>query len=178
MIWTLLRSWATPALAAAALAASIGGATVQTVRLHTERLAHAETKLAHAEQAAIKQAEARAAMLAAGVESHRRVIEIKEIAYAAQTQLDRARADADAARTAGERLRQRVAALTAAGRCPATTDPTTATTGPAADATGAMLADVFGRMEEAGRAMAAHADASRAAGLACQQAYDALTVAR
>ena len=97
----------------------------------------------------------------------------------ARAQIDRARRDADLARAAGNSLRARAdryASLCAApgpqpgpaGSAPA------APAGPPAAHPGLVLADVLGRLEDAGRPLAALADARGAAGTACERAHDAL----
>ena len=121
-----------------------------------------------------------AALLAVGLQTYRLASE--QAAHAdtrAQhaehiADLERARADAAAAADAGQRLRDRIAAITATcGR--AASDPGPASGSAPAVATADLLADVQRRLGEAAQGIAAHADAARAAGLACERSYDALT---
>lgn len=153
-------------------------------RLQTEReLSSAVAELA--EERAARDRE-RADLTAAALrESERaRAIETEwrtrhdAAAAAAQQQLDRARADARLARAAGDSLRNRAEVYArqcagqgaAAGVRPGAAGPGAATGGP-----GAVLADVLGRLEAAGRELAAVADARGAAGTACERAHDALS---
>jgi hypothetical protein len=125
-----------------------------------------------AERAALAAA-AQTAEAAARAEEQRRVAAVEEIRRGAQEQLDRVAADAAAARTAGNRLRDRVAILTAAcSRTPG--DPAAAAGSPPTADTRVLLADVFSEVERTGREMAAAADRARLAGAACERAYDAL----
>ena len=99
---------------------------------------------------------------------------VQEIANEAQKELDVARSDADAARSAGERLRDRIAQLTAACRATAS-NPDAANAGAPAEAPADLLADVQRRLDEAADGIAGFADKSSAAGKACERSYDALT---
>ena len=80
---------------------------------------------------------------------------------------------AAAARRAGGRLQQRVAALVAAARAAAHSgvEPAGA---PAGDSIG-VLAYVFGRADARAGILAEYADAARIAGAGCERDYDALT---
>jgi hypothetical protein len=97
----------------------------------------------------------------------------------AAAQLDRARRDADLARTAGNSLRARAAHYASLCAAPAGPQPgpgaPAAPAGPPASHPGLVLADVLGRLDAAGRELAALADARGAAGTACERAHDALT---
>lgn len=92
---------------------------------------------------------------------------------AALKDLTAARADAAAARSAHDRLRQRAAALAATARCvpgpAAAAEP-----GAPASAPADLLADVLGRAADRARQLADYADAARIAGEQCQRDYDAL----
>lgn len=138
-----------------------------------ERADHAETKRLHAEQIASLEQAGRKAVEDARTEEQRRYTALQEIAHETQAQLDQARTDAAGAADAGERLRKRVAQLTAGCRA-ATGHPGTSGSSPAADTTADLLADVFSEVERTGREMAAEADRRRIAGGACEKAYDAL----
>jgi len=170
----LLGPFLVPLLLSVSVVAGVSAA-VQTYRLNAERMAHSQSREQHALRLAAASRAAADEALAAAQETERRVVEIQEIADEAQTQLDQARRDADTARGAAERLRHRAAALAAAARCPTAADPAPALAGPAATAPADLLADVLGRVEQAGRELAAVSDARGAAGTACERAYDALT---
>ena len=159
---------------AIALAVAIGAAGIQTYRLASEQADHAATRAGHAEQLAGLERAAREAEQNARAEEQRRAAALQGAIREAETNLARARADAAAAASAGERMRQRVATLTSSCRAGAG-HPASSGAGPAAGATGDLLADVFDRVDQAVRDIAEHADAARAAGLACQAGYDALT---
>lgn len=146
----------------------------QTIRLADERQAHAETREDHAQKIASMNAAARDAEADARAEEQRRTAEVQKAADEAHQALERARADAAAAADAGQRLRDRLAGLTTScGAAPSGA----AAAGPGAPARTAadLLADVQRRLDEAADGIARHADAARAAGTACQRAYDALT---
>lgn len=136
-------------LAAAGLAGWLL-AGVQTWRLTAEAARQAE-------EAALRESAFRAALITQ-----------TEAANAATNSARRARADSAAAGRAADGLRGHVATL--AGQC---STPATGSA-PGADP-GALLADMLGRMEAAGRELAAEADRARIAGTACERAYEALT---
>lgn len=138
-----------------------------------ERADHAETKRQHAEQIAGFERTGREAVEEARIEEQRRYTALQEIAHETQTQLDRARADAAGAANAGDRLRKRIAAISASCRA-ATGNPAAASTGPAAGTAADLLDRVQQRLDDAADAIARHADAARIAGLACERAYDAV----
>ena len=77
----------------------------------------------------------------------------------------------------GERLRQRVAELTAGCRRAAGSAAVTGAS-PTARSGVDLLADVQRRLDEAAGRIARHADEARAAGLACERAYGALSASR
>ena len=83
-------------------------------------------------------------------------------------------ADASDASDAGERLRQRLAAITATCRVGAS-NPGSAAPGATAGAAGDMLADVQRRIDEATDGVAKFADKARTAGAACERSYRQLT---
>lgn len=149
-------------------------AGLQTYRLALEQGAHAGTLKRHAEQLLEQEQTARQAVTKARAEGERRYANLMEIATNAQTELDRARADAASAADAAGRLRQRIAAITAA-RCPAPSDTATAGSSAPADPAGDLLADVQRRLDEASTEFAGFADRARTAGAACERSYDALT---
>lgn len=158
----------------AALVSALLLAWVQTHRLIAERAAHADTRTQHAEMLAASERAAREAVEAARAEEQRRTDEVQKAADEALEALERARADAAAASTAGQRLRDRIAAITAGCRA-APGHPSPASGGPPADATADLLANVQRRLDEAADGVAGFADRAHAAGRACERGYDALT---
>lgn len=146
---------------------------VQTARLASEQRAHEKTRADAAEVVRDLEQQARTAEAAARATEQRWAASMEEISNDARAQIELAQADADAAALAGQRLRDRVAELTAACRRPAS-NPATASTGPATDATAGLLADMQRRLDEAADRIARHADDARAAGVACERAYGAL----
>lgn len=98
----------------------------------------------------------------------------QEIARDAETQARRHAQAAAASAIAGNGLRDRAAQFATAARCPAPEAATPAGASASAPGPAAVLADVLGRLEAAGRELAAVADARGAAGAACQRAYEAL----
>jgi hypothetical protein len=138
------------------------------VTLADERADRAREREALAGEA-LRQSEKARSLEAAWINRH------KEIAHEAQDQARRTAAAAAAAGIAGDGLRQRADRLAAAAaHCPAAPDATIAPSGPPASHPAAVLADVLGRLEAAGRELAAIADARGAAGAACERAYEAL----
>lgn len=128
----------------------------------------------HAQAVAQAAGTAREAEAQARLEEQRRAAALQEIADEADAARARATADADRARRAADSLRD--AARAAAARCSAPADdPTAAEPGASAASPGLVLADVLGRADDRAGELAAALDASRAAGLACERAYDALT---
>lgn len=164
------RPWMAWAALAAAAAVLVG---LQTMRLADERAAHSKTRAEHSAQMQQLERQALLQERAARLEEQRRTVEVQKAADEAQLQLEQARADAAAAGTAGQRLRDRIAQLTAACR-PAASKAPTASTGPATDATADLLARVQQRLDDAADGIARYADEARAAGTACQRSYDAL----
>lgn len=156
------------------LATALGGA-VLAFGHHERDAGRAEVRAqwdadrATAMQAAIIDQQANAA------ETARRLAAQQEINNATTAQLNRARADADAARSAGDRLRAQLAAYVSAHRGDASSHPAPEPAGPPASAPVDLLADMFRDSDEAAGILAAALDAARAAGLACERAYDALT---
>lgn len=146
---------------------------VQTIRLSDEQRDHAETREDHAQALAAMNEAARQAEAEARAEEQRRTAEVQKAADEAHHALERARADAAAADAAGQRLRERIAALTTACRA-GPGGAGAATPGTPADPAADLLADVQRRLDEAADGIAAHADAARAAGAACERAYDAV----
>ncbi|MFA7291829.1 MAG: DUF2514 family protein [Rhodocyclaceae bacterium] len=104
-------------------------------------------------------------------ETLRRIDRQQEAQHAFDKDAAQARADAVAAAGTAGRLRDQLAAFTA-GRTPS--DTATSSDSEAARATASVLADMLVGMEQDGRGLAAALDASRAAGLQCSRAYEAL----
>lgn len=134
---------------------------VQTERAIWER------RQAEAERKAKEQAEANAA------ETARRFAAQQAIINQALREKENARLDADRASAAGERLRKQIASLAAS--CRATSDPSAIGAGETAAASGDLLNGVLERLDQAADRIARYADEARAAGLACERSYDALT---
>ena len=107
------------------------------------------------------------ALHAALVEQTRRLNALREAADDAAAKSRRAHADARAADALAGSLREHVARL--AQRCSAP-----AAGSPAELAAGDVLADMLGRLEAAGRELAAEADRARVAGELCERSYDTL----
>lgn len=110
-----------------------------------------------------------AAYRAALIETTRRLTVQQEVTHAADLALAQARADADGAALAADRLRS--AARNAASRaCSAAP----AGPGAAASAPAVVLADVLQSADSRAGELAAAVDAARVAGIACERAYEAL----
>src|SRR5574337_2160053 len=140
------------------------------------RSGRAEVQQAWDKERAAQMAVAASASEAARAEEQRRTAAQQEVSRNATLALDQARADAARAAAAARGLRG--AAALAAARCDRSAADTAAAgaSAPAADP-GAVLADVLVSMEQAGRAVAAVADARDVALDACVGAYRALTAA-
>ena len=107
-------------------------------------------------------------------ETERRLKAQNEVVQSAQKSTDAARRDAAAAADASRRLRVQLAAF---GSTPAGGNDPAASCACQAAATGpGVLADVLRGIDDRAGALAAAADAARISGLACERAYDALTV--
>lgn len=147
---------------------------VQTARLHTAQLDAANTRAQNAQTLQhIADLTTKAAQAVRAQETQWAKAQ-EENARETATQLTSARADADRARRAGDRLQQRVAALVAAARAATAHPGAGPAIAPAGDAAG-MLANVLGRIDKRAGILAAHADAARIAGTSCERDYDALT---
>ncbi len=96
----------------------------------------------------------------------------QKVINAANLATTAALADADRARSAADRLRQRSRTL-AATSCPAA-DPGAIASGPPADTPADLLADLLGRVDSAAGEIGRYADQARIAGRACERSYDAL----
>lgn len=114
---------------------------------------------------------------AARQEEARRADATRKVIEDAHVKVESAQAAAALAGGAAERLQQRVAALIAAGRAPAG-NPSAPGRGPSKQSADALdlLSGVLVRMGGDAGQLAAYADRLRIAGLACERAYDSLTV--
>lgn len=131
----------------------------------------------NAERSAIAVASLKArndAVDAARIEEKRRADDQVKIAKDAHEQAESARGDARAADVVAGRLRQRIDELLAGGR--AASNSTAACSCTPEHDSNTMLADLFRRADERAGSLAADVDAARVAGIACERAYDALTI--
>lgn len=157
-------------LLGAFVAGHVGGVKAGAARV--QRILDAERAGWAAEREAMARNAATASEAARAMET-RRAAAIQEVITHAEVVAAQARSDAASSAAAGAGLRQRAA--TVAARCSgATGNPAAAVPGSAASTPGDLLADVLGRLDEAGRQLAAVADARGAAGAACERSYDAL----
>lgn len=139
--------------------------------LGISRVQVAETSAEYQRYKAQTEEQARKASEDARAEEQRRQAEQTKVVTDAKKQAQSALAAASAARTAGERLRDQLAA----SRREACGNPAPPPGSPATGPTPDLLADVQRRLDEAQDGIALHADQSRIAGLACERAYQALT---
>ena len=98
----------------------------------------------------------------------------KEVSNETNRLLPQVRVAADRGAVAGAGLRVRAAEV-AAHCAQAPDDPGAPPGGASAPGPGVLLADVLGRLEQAGRLVAEEATLRRIKGLACERDYDALT---
>lgn len=119
---------------------------------------------------AAAQAQAQAASAALS-ETVRRMEAQHAIAQQARTEAASAAAAAADLRVAADRLRARLAAATAS---PSASGPAAAARGPPTQSAADLCQGLLGRTLDAAGQLAAHADASRAAGIACERAYETL----
>ncbi|MCB0135980.1 MAG: DUF2514 family protein, partial [Caldilineaceae bacterium] len=96
---------------------------------------------------------------------------IEGVANDAQKRIDAARADARRAGAAADGLRRQLAAYLTTARA-GSADASAAAAGPPAAGALDLLADLFQRADGRAGELAAFADASHAAGAACERAYD------
>ncbi|MFM5422218.1 DUF2514 domain-containing protein [Aeromonas veronii] len=125
-----------------------------------------------------QQATAKAkATMEAREEELRRQASIDKVRDDAEKQIARAESDALAARDAADGVLEQAKRLAArAGKCPS--NPSATQSGAPAAEPSVVLADVLGRADARAGELAAAYDRSRAAGLACERAYDALRAGR
>ncbi len=153
----------------------------QTLRLHAAQLdaaaartAHAKDLMSHAKTLRTIADLTAAAVQAVRAQENQWAKAQEENARETANQIIAARADADDARRAGDRLQQRVAALVASARGAAAHPGAEPAVAPAGDPIG-VLADVLGRADKRAGILAEYADAARVAGASCERDYDALT---
>lgn len=115
------------------------------------------------------QAEHAAQLAKDTAETQRRTRTIMEAADAATIRSQEDRAAADAARTAADRLRQRLAKANTGA-----SDPATAASCATAIASADLHAQVLDRVIGAARQLSEYADSAVTAGRACERSYDAL----
>jgi hypothetical protein len=106
-------------------------------------------------------------------EEGRRIAALQGVIDETNKDLVAARAAADGAVAAGERLRAQLAIARGRGR--SGTNPATAGGSAPADTTEGMLADVQRRLDAAAERVGRFADESHIAGEACERAYQSLT---
>ncbi|WP_429129270.1 DUF2514 domain-containing protein [Aeromonas veronii] len=110
-------------------------------------------------------------------EEQRRQASIDKVRDDAEKQIARAESDALAARDAADGVLEQAKRLAArAGKCPS--NPSATQSGAPAAEPSVVLSDVLGRADARAGELAAAYDRSRAAGLACERAYDALLAGR
>ncbi|CAB4158487.1 Protein of unknown function DUF2514 [uncultured Caudovirales phage] len=142
-----------------------------------DRAAEAEIAQLHAQHAYAQTEQSK--LLAAAERDYRerekRAIEsLLETLNVTHARLLQARSDAAAARGSSDRLQKRVADLLAARAAEAAKSCPAARASPPADATGDLLADLFGRLDAAAGELGEYADRARIAGQACERAYGAI----
>jgi hypothetical protein len=144
-------------------------ATVHDARTEGMNIVYAQWAKAHL----VMSEKSRLAEEAARAEEQRRTTAQQGIVNDALKRAQESAAAASAADGAAQRLRERAASL--AARCGGSPgNSTVAGPSQAASTPGVVLADVLGRLESAGRELAAVATARGIAGAACERSYDSL----
>ncbi len=159
--------------ACVAIAALLGLAGLQTLRLADERAAHAKTVAQLERERGDWQRESRKAVEAALAEGNRRTAVAQKESQDARKKAQTLGTDLAAARAAGERLRGALAAATA--RANTASQPAASAVGSPPKGIDSLFDDLFREMEELGREMAAEADRRGIAGQACESIYDAMS---
>lgn len=142
---------------------------VLTVLLGLQTLRLSAAKAEHAQQLAEWADATRAASEQYRAVEQKRAEAQRKVVQDATAQVDLARRDAGRARLAHDRLRD--AAFAAGG---AASDPAAAGAGAATGGPGLVLANVLIGADGAAGELASALDEARAAGLACERAYDSL----
>lgn len=142
---------------------------VLTVLLGLQTLRLSAAKTEHAQQLAEWADATRAASEQYRAVEQKRAEAQRKVVQDAAAQVDLARRDAGRARLAHDRLRD--AAFTASG---AASDSAAAGAGAATGGSGLVLANVLVGVDGAAGELASALDEARAAGLACERAYDSL----
>ncbi|MFN9115364.1 MAG: DUF2514 family protein, partial [Bacteroidota bacterium] len=106
-----------------------------------------------------------------------RVIALEGVIHANTEKLAATQADAAAARVAADRLRDKLARITAASR-ERSTNPSAAAASPPAEDTTFLLADLLRRADERAGELAEFADRAHAAGQICEASYEAVSADR
>jgi hypothetical protein len=127
---------------------------------------HAQERKQFSDAARLAEAKARAT-------EQRRVTDLEAIQNEANKRTAALQADVVSARAAADSLRKHVARIAAARGGPASDSAASASSQTTAE-TGSLLSDVFVESIDRVVELAAYADAARAAGLACEQAYEAV----
>jgi hypothetical protein len=171
-LFSFANPWPVVAAAMGALCVLVG---VQTVRLDHEKTDRALDQREFAIERANAAQAAAAEMAAYRAEEARRADAQKVIDDETRKRLATAQADAASAVVASRRLSERVAALVAAARGASANPSSPGLSAPTVDPFG-MLADVLGRADQRAGLLADLADRRGAAGQACVDFYNSLTV--
>lgn len=145
----------------------------QAVWLAKEKAAHQATKTEHAEKLAEQERSARVNLETVRAKEVARVIALEGVIHANTEKLAATQADAAAARVAADRLRDKLARITAAAR-ERSANPGAAAASPPAEDTTVVLADLFRRADERAGELAEFADRAHTAGQICESSYDAV----
>jgi hypothetical protein len=168
-----------PLWAKALILAALAAAALWALHLWRESLredGREEVRAEWARESAAQHAAALAESQRNAAETARRLKAQKEISDAHERDLAAARRDAAGAAAVAGRLRDQLAARSAALRG-APGDPAAAGQCEAAIAASDLHANLFLEADARAGALARVADAARLAGLACERAYDSLTAA-
>lgn len=169
-----MRLTAGIALASAGMGLALGIA-LSDGRVQKAKTAHAADRAMWAVQLADARDQALRAEQDATQREHELTAQVEQITQEAQHAKNQLHADRAAADAAAASLRQQIAALSArVDRHPANPDPAPAGVGQGQPDTRALdlLAELFARADSAASDLAEYADGLRAAGLACERAYD------
>lgn len=152
---------------------ALAGASLAGAYWYGGRVADTAWQARWDEQVAIMERERADALQRTRAEEQRRQSAIDEVRTDAQRKIEQAQADAAAAGAAADRLRAQAQRLAQrANQCASSAGATAG--GQAAASPSVVLADVLGRADQRAGELAAAYDRARAAGLACERAYDAV----